>query len=288
MGDNIDGSSGAAHSAQLDSTDHTDSFIKRLFGGKKTPEPIDTPKMMQASSLPTGDLGNLNSMRLEDVAIPRADITAVAEDTNLKDLVAVFKDSGYSRLPVFKEQLDNPVGFIHLKDLALKYGFNGNRSKFSMKNTMRPLLYAPPSMTIGVLLQKMQADRIHMALVIDEYGGVDGLLTIEDLVETVLGEIVDEHDTEEEEMWIEESTGVYLVQSRASLTEFETVLGMGALADTDDEEVDTLGGLVFMLTGRVPAKGEIVPHPSGVEFEIVDADPRRIKRMRVTRDPVSG
>ena len=163
MGDNIDGSSGAAHSAQLDSTDHTDSFIKRLFGGKKTPEPIDTPKMMQASSLPTGDLGNLNSMRLEDVAIPRADITAVAEDTNLKDLVAVFKDSGYSRLPVFKEQLDNPVGFIHLKDLALKYGFNGNRSKFSMKNTMRPLLYAPPSMTIGVLLQKMQADRIHMA-----------------------------------------------------------------------------------------------------------------------------
>ena len=288
MGDNIDGSSGAARSAQPEGTEQTDSFIKRLFGGTKTPAPIETPETMESSSLPTGDLGNLNSMRLEDVAIPRADITSIGEDISLTDLVAVFKDSGYSRLPVFKDQLDNPVGFIHLKDLALKYGFNGSKTKFSMKDTMRPLLYAPPSMTIGVLLQKMQADRIHMALVIDEYGGVDGLLTIEDLVETVLGEIVDEHDTEEDIMWIEEKPGVFLAQSRASLTEFETVLGMGTLADTDDEEIDTLGGLVFMLTGRVPAKGEIVFHPNGVEFEVVDADPRRIKRLRVTRDPVSG
>lgn len=288
MGDKIEGSSGAAQSAQLEITDRNDSFIKRLFGGTKTSLANGITEVMEVASLPTGDLGNLNSMRLEDVAIPRADITSIAEDISLTDLVLVFKDSGYSRLPVFKEQLDNPVGFIHLKDLALKYGFNGSKVKFSMQDTMRPLLYAPPSMTIGVLLQKMQADRIHMALVIDEYGGVDGLLTIEDLVETVLGEIVDEHDTEEDVMWLEEAPGVFLVQSRASLTEFETVLGMGALADADDEEVDTLGGLVFMLTGRVPAKGEIVPHPNGVEFEVVDADPRRIKRLRVTRNPVSG
>lgn len=288
MGDKIEGSSGAAQSAQLEITDRNDSFIKRLFGGTKTSLANGITEVMKVASLPTGDLGNLNSMRLEDVAIPRADITSIAEDISLTDLVLVFKDSGYSRLPVFKEQLDNPVGFIHLKDLALKYGFNGSKVKFSMQDTMRPLLYAPPSMTIGVLLQKMQADRIHMALVIDEYGGVDGLLTIEDLVETVLGEIVDEHDTEEDVMWLEEAPGVFLVQSRASLTEFETVLGMGALADADDEEVDTLGGLVFMLTGRVPAKGEIVPHPNGVEFEVVDADPRRIKRLRVTRNPVSG
>ena len=288
MGDKIEGSSGAAQSAQLEITDRNDSFIKRLFGGTKTSLANGITEVMEVASLPTGDLGNLNSMRLEDVAIPRADITSIAEDISLTDLVLVFKDSGYSRLPVFKEQLDNPVGFIHLKDLALKYGFNGSKVKFSMQDTMRPLLYAPPSMTIGVLLQKMQADRIHMALVIDEYGGVDGLLTIEDLVETVLGEIVDEHDTEEDVMWLEEAPGVFLVQSRASLTEFETVLGMGALADADDEEVDKLGGLVFMLTGRVPAKGEIVPHPNGVEFEVVDADPRRIKRLRVTRNPVSG
>jgi magnesium and cobalt transporter len=288
MGDKIEGSSGAAQSAQLEITDRNDSFIKRLFGGTKTSLANGITEVMEVASLPTGDLGNLNSMRLEDVAIPRADITSIAEDISLTDLVLVFKDSGYSRLPVFKEQLDNPVGFIHLKDFALKYGFNGSKLKFSMQDTMRPLLYAPPSMTIGVLLQKMQADRIHMALVIDEYGGVDGLLTIEDLVETVLGEIVDEHDTEEDVMWLEEAPGVFLVQSRASLTEFETVLGVGALADADDEEVDTLGGLVFMLTGRVPAKGEIVLHPNGVEFEVVDADPRRIKRLRVTRNPVSG
>lgn len=288
MGDTIDGSSGAAHSAQPEADDQTDSFLKRLFGGTKTTDPIETPQVMQQSHLPTGDLRNLNSMRLEDVAIPRADITAVPQDASLEDVVKVFKDSGYSRLPVFNEQLDNPVGFIHLKDLTLKYGFNGTKAKFSMKRMMRPLLYAPPSMTIGVLLQKMQADHIHMALVIDEYGGVDGLLTIEDLVETVLGEIVDEHDTEEDVMWIEEKPGVFLVQSRATLTEFESVLGMGALANAEDEEIDTLGGLIFMLTGRVPAKGEIVPHPSGVEFEVVDADPRRVKRLRVTRDPVSG
>ena len=288
MGDKIEGSSRAAQSAQLEITNRNDSFIKRLFGGTQTFLTNEITEVMEVASLPTGDLGNLNSMRLEDVAIPRADITSIAEDISLTDLVLVFKDSGYSRLPVFKEQLDNPVGFIHLKDLALKYGFNGSKLKFSMLDTMRPLLYAPPSMTIGVLLQKMQADRIHMALVIDEYGGVDGLLTIEDLVETVLGEIVDEHDTEEDVMWLEEAPGVFLVQSRASLTEFETILGMGALADADDEEVDTLGGLVFMLTGRVPAKGEIVPHPNGVEFEVVDADPRRIKRLRVTRNPVSG
>ena len=284
MGDTIDGSSGAAQSALSEEEDQTGGFFKRLFSGAKPEDPIDTPETMERSNLPTGDLRNLYSMRLEDVAIPRADITAVPQDIERADLVKVFKDSGYSRLPVFKDQLDNPVGFIHLKDFALKYGFNGAKGRFSLKRMMRPLLFAPPSMTIGVLLQKMQADRIHMALVIDEYGGVDGLLTIEDLVETVLGEIVDEHDTEEDVLWVEEKPGTYLAQARASLTEFETVLGAGTLAEADDEEVDTLGGLVFMLTGRIPAKGEIIEHPNGVEFEVVDADPRRIKRLRVTRN----
>jgi magnesium and cobalt transporter len=286
MSDTIDGSSGAAQSAQSEEEDQSGGFLRRLFSGNRTQNSIDTDKLKR-SNLPTGDLRNLYSMRLEDVAVPRADIIAVSQDISLKELVQVFKASGYSRLPVYKDQLDNPVGFIHLKDLALKYGFNGGGSKFSMEGTLRQLLYAPPSMAIGVLLQRMQADRIHMALVIDEYGGVDGLLTIEDLVETVLGEIVDEHDTEEDVMWVEEKPGVFLAQSRASLTEFEAALGIGSLADADDEEVDTLGGLVYMLTGRVPTIGEIVPHPSGVEFEIVDADARRIKRMRVTRDPVS-
>jgi magnesium and cobalt transporter len=283
MGETIEGSSEAAQSAQSEDQEQTGGFFRRLFSGLSPLETQEKPEQMEQSHLPTGDLRNLYGMRLEDVSVPRADITAVPDDIGLTDLVRVFKESGYSRLPVYKDQLDNPIGFVHLKDLALRYGFNGTSTTFSLRKMLRTLIYAPPSMTIGVLLQKMQADRIHMALVIDEYGGVDGLLTIEDLVETVLGKIIDEHDTEEDVLWVEEKPGVFLVQARASLSEFEEVLDMGQLADDDDEEVDTLGGLVFMLIGRIPAKGEIVPHPSGVEFEVVDADPRKIKRLRVSR-----
>jgi magnesium and cobalt transporter len=136
-------------------------------------------------------------------------------------------------------------------------------------------------MPIGVLLQKMQSGRKHMAFVIDEYGGVDGLVTIEDLIEQVIGEIEDEHDIEEADTFRLETPGVYLAQSRAPLDEFEAEIGLRLSDQEMDEEVDTLGGLVFMLTGRVPARGEIVQHPSGAEFEIVDADPRRIKRIRL-------
>jgi magnesium and cobalt transporter len=142
-------------------------------------------------------------------------------------------------------------------------------------------LYAPPSMPLGVLLQKMQKDRVHMALVIDEYGGVDGLLTIEDLIETVIGEIEDEHDEDEGVLWKEEKPGVFVVQPTAPLQEFEAAIGVRLRTDEDDEEIDTLGGLIFLRAGRVPTRGEIVAHESGVEFEVVDADPRRLKRLRV-------
>ncbi len=136
-------------------------------------------------------------------------------------------------------------------------------------------------MPIGVLLQKMQSERIHMALVIDEYGGVDGLLTIEDLIEQVVGEIEDEHDQEEGSFWKVEKPGCYMVLAKAPLEEFEAELGRSLTDGVDDEEIDTLGGLVFVLAGRVPARGEVVRHPRGVEFEVIDADPRRIKRLRV-------
>jgi len=136
-------------------------------------------------------------------------------------------------------------------------------------------------MTIGVLLTKMQAERRHMALVIDEYGGVDGLVTIEDLIEQVIGEIEDEHDIEEDKLWVEEGPGCYLVQARGSVEEFEQTIGQKLLLDDEEEEIDTLGGLVFMLAGRIPARGEVVKHPDGIDFEVVDADPRRIKRLRV-------
>jgi len=178
------------------------------------------------------------------------------------------------RIPVFEETLDNPIGLIHLKDVALEYGFDKPEHKFEMAPLMRQLLFAPPSMPIGALLQKMQSERRHMAVVIDEYGGADGLVTMEDLVEQIVGEIADEHDVDEDQEWVVEGEGVYRASARSDL-------GVDLLPDDLDEDVDTLGGLVFMLAGRVPIRGEVVRHPAGHEFEVLDADARRVTRMRV-------
>jgi len=223
---------------------------------------------------------NLRRLSLEDVAIPKVEIVAVPQDVKKDKLVSVFRQSGLTRLPVYEGTLDTPLGFIHLKDFALKHGF-GNGGAFSMKALMRPLIFAPPSMGIGVLLQKMQTERIHMALVIDEYGGVDGLVTIEDLIEQVIGQIDDEHDPEDASAWTQEAPGVFLADARSDLLEFEAEIGMNLTEVLEDEEIDTLGGVVFVLTGRIPTRGEVIPHPVGVEFEVVDADARRIKRLRV-------
>lgn len=238
------------------------------------------------SGLGAPGLGALRRMRVDDVAIPKAEIVAVSLDIGKDELVEVFREHGFSRVPVYKGTLDHPQGLVLLKDLALQHGF-GASARFSLKRLLRPILYAPPSMPTGVLLQKMQKDRAHMALVIDEYGGVDGLVTIEDLIETVIGEIEDEHDEDESALWKEEKPGVILAQSTAPLEEIEAALGVALRTGEDDEEIDTLGGLVFLRAGRVPARGEVVDHESGVQFEIVDADPRRIKRLRV-RLPVAG
>jgi magnesium and cobalt transporter len=251
-------------------------------GSDETPsdDTQDIHSQSKGHAIPQFGMSNLRRKRVEDVAIPRAEIESVACDIALDDLVAVFRETGLTRLPVYEGTLDSPIGMVHLKDLSLKYGFNGTDEAFDLRAMMRPLLYAPPSMPIGVLLTKMQADRTHMALVIDEYGGVDGLVTIEDLIEQVIGEIEDEHDVEEAQLWTKEADGAYLALARAPLEEFEAEAGL-RLEHQDDEEVDTLGGLVFLLSGRVPARGEVVPHPSGAEFEVIDADPRRIKRLRV-------
>ncbi|PLL10857.1 magnesium/cobalt efflux protein [Tabrizicola sp. TH137] len=230
------------------------------------------------TSLP--GLGALRRLRVDDVAVPKVDIVAVPLDIGRDELVEVFREHGFSRVPVYKGTLDHPQGLVLLKDLALQHGF-GAGGRFSLKRMLRPVLYAPPSMPIGVLLQKMQRERVHMALVIDEYGGVDGLVTIEDLIETVIGEIEDEHDEEEGALWKEEKPGVFVAMATAPLEEIETAIGLKLRHDEDDEEIDTLGGIVFLRTGRVPARGEIVPHESGAEFEVIDADPRRIKRLRI-------
>ena len=223
---------------------------------------------------------NLRRLRVDDVATPKAEIVAVPMTIGLDDLVTVFRESGYSRLPVYKGTMDHPQGFLLFKDLALQQGF-GATTRFSLRKLLRPIMFAAPSMPVGALLQKMQKERIHMALVIDEYGGVDGVVTIEDLIETVIGDIEDEHDEDEGVLWKEEKPGVYLVQSMAPLATFEAAIGMDLHDEDEDDDIDTIGGLVFLRTGRVPSVGEIVTHESGVEFEIVDADPRRLKRLRV-------
>ena len=244
------------------------------------------PEPRARSAAPVPGLSALRSMRVEDVAIPKVEIDAVPVETTLPELVERFRASAYTRMPVFEGTLDTPLGMVHLKDVALAFGFEGGLGKpFDLRENLRPLLYAPPSMPIGVLLAKMQADRTHMALVIDEYGGVDGLVTLEDLIEQVIGEIEDEHDIAEGRFWIEEAPGVYLAQARAPLEEFEAATGHRLADPEDDEDTDTLGGLVFRLTGRVPARGEVVPHPGGGEIEVVDADPRRIKRLRLRLPP---
>ena len=225
---------------------------------------------------------HLRQLWVEDVIVLKADIKSVPVTITKEDLVHGFRDTGLTRLPVYNRTLDTPLGFVHLKDLALKHGFNGAGGRLALKSMLRPLLFVPPSMPIGILLTKMQADRIHMALVIDEYGGTDGLVTIEDLIEQVIGEIEDEHDPAEGAFWVVEKPGSYLAQAKTPLDEFQQEIGrdLSEVAQVDPEEVDTLGGLVFMLLGRVPARGEVIEHPAGVEFEIVDADPRRIKRLR--------
>jgi len=229
---------------------------------------------------------NLRRMRVDDVAIPKVEIIAAPANITLPDLVEMFREHGFSRIPVFRGTLDSPLGLIHLKDLALKHGF-GEGGKFTLRPMLRPLLYVPPSMPIGVLLQQMQQKRTHMALVIDEYGGADGLVTIEDLIEQVIGEIEDEHDEVEGGLWVHEKPGQWFIQARASLADIEAETGLHLLDAEVDEEVDTLGGLIFMLAGRVPLRGEVISHPSGAEFEVVEADPRRLKRIRLRMPSVA-
>lgn len=284
-----DGSSNAAQRAQPQdmkkiSTEKLGLFsrIKDAFTSPENSEVLPENGHPAVVAEPHGMI-NLRRMRVEDVAIPTAEIVSVSNTIAKDELVQVFRDSGLTRIPVYEGTLDTPLGFAHLKDFALTHGFNGHSTDFDLTSMLRPLLFVPPSMPIGVLLTKMQTERRHMALVIDEYGGVDGLLTIEDLIEQVVGEIADEHDTDEDQQWIEEKPGCYTAQARTPLDEFEAEIGRSLTnhEDIDDEEIETLGGLVFVLSGRVPARGEMVSHPDGLEFEVIDADPRRIKRLRV-------
>ncbi len=288
MGD-TDGSSMAAQGAQPknggDNVKEKAGFFSRIVDAfsPQDEDEVHVANGHETDRVQPRGMINLRRMRVEDVAIPTAEIISVPSTITKDELAQVFRDSGLSRIPVYEGTLDTPLGFVHLKDFALTHGFNGGGNEFDLVSMLRTLLFVPPSMPIGVLLTKMQTERRHMALVIDEYGGVDGLLTIEDLIEQVVGEIADEHDADEDQLWVQEKPGCYIVQARVPLEEFEAEIGRSLTSheDVDEEEIDTLGGLVFMLSGRVPARGEVVLHPEGPEFEVIDADPRRIKRLRV-------
>jgi CBS domain containing-hemolysin-like protein len=217
--------------------------------------------------------------------VPRADIIAVEEQTSLDDLVAMFHEAQHSRLPVYRQTLDHPLGMVHIKDLISLAAppSSGAKRPSSITDIIREVLFVPGSMLATDLLVKMQTTRIHLALVIDEYGGTDGLISIEDLVEQIVGDIEDEHDTDEAATLTARKDGGFDASARAPLEEVEEALGLKLANPEEASEIDTLAGLVFQLVGRVPQRGEVIRHPAGVEFEVVEADPRRLRKLRIHR-----
>ena len=220
---------------------------------------------------------NLGGSTAHDVMIPRVDIGAVDVNTSLNDLVSQINTDAHSRLPVYRETLDDVIGMVHIKDVLTEMGLE---TGFSLRRILRKILFVAPTMPVLDLLLQMQMTQLHMALVVDEYGGIDGLITIEDLVEQIVGEIKDEHDADLGPQLVHGPQDSVIADARLTIEQFEKEVGQILTEEERAEDIDTLGGLLFTLTGRVPTRGELVVHvPSGVEFEILDADPRRIKRL---------
>ena len=222
----------------------------------------------------------LRGKQADDVMVPRADIVAMRADVSLDEALTQLRAEGHSRLPVFREQLDDIIGMVHIKDV---FAYTGRPDAFQLDKILRrPLLVAPQVPVLDLLLQMRQA-RMHLALVVDEYGGIDGLVTIEDLVEEIVGDISDEHDEVEGPRVIERADGAIDIDARLPVADFEARMGPILTDDERNADIDTVGGLVMTLAGRVPARGEIIGHPSGVEFRVLEADARRIRRLRVRR-----
>lgn len=273
-----------------------------LEGALKAQEATDTFTDAERKMLER--LLQFGASRVASLMVPRADITAVDENEPISELLRVFDEAGVSRIPLFRETLDDPRGMIHIKDLfrwlmtaatqpSTAPGEDGrswgkldlssldlSRSITTLK-IRRQVLYVPPSMPAVDLLIKMQTSRIHMALVVDEYGGTDGLVTIEDLVEQIVGNIEDEHDEDEETNIVSDPKLGLIAVARTPIEELEQHLGVKLVSEDEEDDVDTIGGLVFSMLGRVPARGELIQHATGVEFEVIDADPRRVKKLKI-------
>lgn len=253
------------------------------FRKKAAPEASLPPNASSSEPAPPSlrlRIAEFEQQRVFDVMIPRADIQAVEVGISFSELIKVFAEVTHSRLPVFRDTLDDPIGFVHIKDVVGELAKEEPPPKLPLERLRRNVLYVPPSMKLADLLVKMQATRIHLAIVVDEYGGTDGLLTLEDLVEVIVGDIEDEHD-DEEPMFARRSARIWEADGRMEVDEFaeETGIDLG-LADSE-AEIDTLGGIAVALAGRVPLRGEVLKHPGGAEIEVMEADPRRIRRLRL-------
>lgn len=244
------------------------------------PVPGEQPELDRQERALIANVLRLRGTTADDVMVPRADIVGMEIDVTLDQAIDQFRREGHSRMPVYREQLDDVAGMVHLKDV---FAYVGRPEEFRLESVLRrPLMVAPQIPVLDLLLQMRQA-RIHLALVVDEYGGIDGLVTIEDLVEEIVGDISDEHDEVQGPLVTERPDGALDIDARLPVEEFEARLGPVLTEDEREADIDTVGGLVFTLAGRVPAKGEVIGHPAGFEFRILEADARHIRRVRVRR-----
>lgn len=233
-----------------------------------------------------GNILKVHERSAGDVMVPRVDIVALDIDQPFSEVVKCMVEQGHSRVPVYRGTLDDVIGFVHVKDVLAPVA---DRRPARLEKLLRKVLFVAPSLPILDLLVQMRQARTHIAMVVDEFGGIDGLVTIEDLIEEIVGEIEDEHDIPETPTLIERPDGTIIADARIPIDSVEEQYGVSLRLEGDEETVETLGGLVFTLAGRVPKRGEIITHPDGIEFEVLDADPRRIKRLRLRGLPaISG
>ncbi len=248
--------------------------------------PADGPDPLGANErVLIGNILKGHDYTAADVMVPRVDIIALDVETSFAEVIKCMIEQGHSRVPVYRETLDDVIGFIHVKDILPPVA---ERRETELAPLLRKLLFVAPSLPILDLLVQMRQARTHIAMVVDEFGGIDGLVTIEDLIEEIVGDIEDEHDETDAPNVVERADGTLIADARTPIEMLEERQGIRLRPVGDQEEVDTLGGLVSTLAGRVPKRGEVIAHPSGIEFEVLEADPRRIKRLRVRRLPAAN
>jgi magnesium and cobalt transporter len=247
--------------------------LEELIEEHKEEQPIDPHERTLLSNIL-----KLHELNAADIMVPRVDIVGVEVDTPFHEAVKQIVDQGHSRVPLYRETLDDVLGMIHIKDL-LPYAADGK--PIPLAKIARKVLFAAPSTPVLDLLLQMRLARVHMALVVDEFGGIDGLVTIEDVIEEIVGEIEDEHDDADQPKLIERPDGTLIADARTRIAALQERVTTPLLSPAQEEGIETLGGLVGALAGRVPSRGEVFKHSSGLEFEVLDADPRRIKRVRV-------